>query len=176
MAIFGAVPNNAPILSKGKLHDIDWKGRSDKKGVMVYHVGTVGAKHWLYSRLSADADKQIEDRMTHFSDQLQPEFFTGLVGEIYNPSKNRFENRRGARNEPLDTWVYAFAAAHHPELRLHRATKTDWDRIEAYLDGKPVHAEIQAPTEMPEPSPAPTKNNPVINRQNRRPNMQPRSW
>ena len=60
MAIFGAVPNNAPILSKGKLHDIDFKGRSDKKGVMVYHVGTVGAKHWLYSRLSADADKQRE--------------------------------------------------------------------------------------------------------------------
>jgi len=177
MAIFGAVPNNAPILSKGKLHDVDWKGRSDKKGVMVYHVGTVGAKHWLYSRLSADADKQPEDRMTHFSDQLQPEFFTGLVGEIYNPSKNRFENRRGARNEPLDTWVYAFSAAHHPELRLHRATKTDWDRIEAYLDGKPVHAEVQVPQQPAEAQPDPTpKPNPIINRQNRRPNIQPRSW
>jgi phage terminase large subunit GpA-like protein len=93
-------------------------------------VGTVGAKHWLYSRLSADADKQAEDRLTHFSDQLPPEFFTGLVGEIYNPSKNRFENRRGARNEPLDTWVYAYAAALHPELRMHRWTKAQWDARE----------------------------------------------
>lgn len=133
MAIFGAVPNNAPILSKGKLHDVDWRGRSDKRGVMVYHVGTVGAKHWLYSRLSADADRQPEDRVAHFSDELPPEFFTGLVGEVYNPAKNRFVNRRGARNEPLDTWVYAFAAAHHPELRLHRYTKVDWDRREEQL-------------------------------------------
>ena len=133
MAIFGAVPNNAPILSKGKLHDVDWRGRSDKRGVMVYHVGTVGAKHWLYSRLSADADKPAAERLTHFSDELAREYFTGLVGEIYNPAKNRFENRRGARNEPLDTWVYAYAAAHHPELRLHRATKADWDRRAAAL-------------------------------------------
>jgi len=133
MAIFGAIPNNAPILSRGKMHDVDWKGRGDKGGVLVHHVGTVGAKHWLYSRLSADADKEPITRLTHFSDQLPPEFFSGLVSEVYNPSKNRFENKRGARNEPLDTWVYAYAAAHHPELRLHRATKADWDRMESRI-------------------------------------------
>ncbi len=154
LAIFGAVPNNAPILSKGKLVDVDWRGRNDKRGVMIHHVGTVGAKHWLYSRLSADADKQPEDRLTHFSDQLPPEYFTGLVGEIYNPSKNRFENRRGARNEPLDTWVYAFAAAHHPELRLHRHTKTDWERIEAHLNGV-RDAEVALPPGVPGGQPLP---------------------
>ena len=133
MAIFGAIPNNAPVLSKGKLHDVDWRGRSDKRGVMMYHVGTVGAKHWLYSRLSTDADKQPDARTTHFTDQLLPEYFPGLVSETYDPAKNRFINRRGARNEPLDTWVYAYAAAHHPELRLHRFTKADWDKLEARL-------------------------------------------
>jgi phage terminase large subunit GpA-like protein len=130
MAIFGAIPNNAPVLSKGKLHDVDWKGRSDKRGVMVHHVGTVGIKHWLYSRLSTDADKPADQRLTHFTDQLPAEYFPGLVSETYDPSKNRFINRRGARNEPLDTWVYNYAAAHHPEVRLHRLTKADWDRIE----------------------------------------------
>ena len=30
-------------------------------------------------------------------------------------------------------WVYAYAATHHPELRLHRATKADWDAREARL-------------------------------------------
>lgn len=146
MAIFGAIPNNAPILSKGKLQDVNWRGKSDKKGVTIYHVGTVGAKHWLYSRLSADADKPQQERLTHFSDQLPPEFFTGLVGEVYNPAQNRFVNRRGARNEPLDTWVYAFAAAHHPEVRLHRLTKTDWDRIEQALE-KRRHERLQLDTE-----------------------------
>ena len=36
-------------------------------------------------------------------------------------------NRRGARNEPLDTKVYAHAAAHHPELRLHRKARALWE-------------------------------------------------
>ena len=87
-------------------------------------------------------------RTANFSDELPPEFFTGLVGEVYNPAKNRFVNRRGARNEPLDTWVYAFAAAHHPELRLHRYTKTDWERAEARLEqtSEPVSA---APVHVP---------------------------
>jgi len=140
MAVFGAIPNNAPVLSKGKLHDVDWRGRSDKKGVTVYHVGTVGAKHWLYSRLSTDADKSADVRTTHFSDQLPPEYFPGLVSETYDPAKNRFINRRGARNEPLDTWVYAYAAAHHPELRLHRATKADWDRMAARVEANVLQA------------------------------------
>jgi phage terminase large subunit GpA-like protein len=55
------------------------------------------------------------------------------VSETYNPAKNRFDKRRGARNEPLDTWVYSYAATHHPELRLHRASKADWDAREARL-------------------------------------------
>ncbi|WP_333709744.1 phage terminase large subunit family protein [Malikia spinosa] len=133
MVIFGATANNAPVLGKGKLMDVDWRGRVDKRGVTVYQVGTVAAKHWLYGRLSTDADKPSDQRQTHFSQDLEPSYFAGLVSETYNPAKNRFDKRRGARNEPLDTWVYSYAAAHHPELRLHRATTADWDRREAQL-------------------------------------------
>ena len=65
---------------------------------------------------------------------MPPDYFAGLVSERYNPVKNRFEKMRGAaRNEPLDTWVYAYVAAHHPELRLHRRSKADWDAAEARL-------------------------------------------
>lgn len=163
MAIFGAVANNAPVLNKGKMMDVDWKGRSDKRGVLVYQVGTVAAKHWLYGRLSTDADKTADTRTTHYSADLPAEFFAGLVSETFNPAKNRFEKRRGARNEPLDTWVYAYAAAHHPELRLHRYTKPDWDRIEAALRARTrqpvatatVLRETPHPTE-PTPAPEPT--------------------
>lgn len=134
LCIFGAKPNNAPILGKGKLEDVTWGGKLDKRGVTIHQVGTVAAKHWLYSRLSTDADKKPEDRLVHLSDELPPEFFGGLVSETYNPTKNRFEHRRGgARNEPLDTWVYAYAATHHPELRLHRWTRADWDAAEQRL-------------------------------------------
>jgi phage terminase large subunit GpA-like protein len=154
LAIFGAVPNNAPVISKGKMQDIDWRGRYDKRGVLIQHVGTVGIKHTLYARLSTDADKTPDQRLGHFSDELPKEYFAGLVSESYNPSKNRFEKKRGARNEPLDTFVYAYAATHHPELRLHRATKADWDRLEARLQPKTEkEADQPARQETREPSP-----------------------
>lgn len=133
IAIFGAVPNNAPVLSKPKLQDVTWSGRTDKRGVHIYHVGTVAVKHLLYSRLGADADRAIEARQVRFSQDLPDDYFKGLVSETYNPTRNRFEKRTGARNEPLDTWVYAYAATHHPELRLHRRTRADWDTAENYL-------------------------------------------
>jgi len=133
--------------------------------VTVHHVGTVTIKHSLYARISADGDKPPEARLIHLSDELPPEFFSGLVSEIYNPTKNRFEKRTGVRNEPLDTWVYAHAAAHHPELRLHRRSKADWDAAEARL-GCVVASQAQqqpqqniqvqnVPREAPRPLPEP---------------------
>ncbi len=152
MVIRGALQNNAPIVSKPKLEDVTKGGRTDRKGVRVYTVGTVAAKHWLYGRLSVDADRGSEERQTHFSDELEPSYFSGLVSETFNPAKNRFENRRGARNEPLDTWVYGFAAAHHPELRLHRLRAADWDAREQYLLGTVGKQPIDLPSQPPMPA------------------------
>jgi phage terminase large subunit GpA-like protein len=179
LCIFGAVPNNAPVLSKGKPADVNWRGQYDKRGVLIYHVGTVAVKHALYARLAGDADAvnqwkaaapapgQDDERqplqlMCHFSDQLPEEYFPGLISEVFNPSKNRYEKRRGAvRNEPLDTWVYAYSGTHHPELRLHRATRADWDRMERELLAqvpRETQAEPEASSEAPrQPEPAPAK-------------------
>lgn len=143
MAIQGAIPNNAPILGKPRLLDVTRGGRTDRKGVRVYYVGTVAAKNWLYGRLSVDAERPPEERMAHFSKDLEPSYFAGLVSETFNPAKNRYEKKRGARNEPLDTWVYSYAATHHPELRLHRMRAVDWDgRAKQLLAsaGRPVQA------------------------------------
>jgi len=171
MAIFGAVQNNAVVLGKPKAADVNWRGQIDKRGVFTYQVGTVNVKHWLYGRLSTDAEKPEEERLTHFSDQLAPEYFAGLVSETYNPAKNRFEKRRGARNEPLDTWGYAYAAAHHPELRLHRRTNPEWDAMAARLQGPG--------TGQPEASAAPqAQQDPPANASQRRPtpSTRPRQW
>ncbi len=139
MCIFGAVPANAPVLSRPKLQDVNWRGRLDKRGVQIQHVGTVAIKHRLFAWLSADGGEGMEPekRMIHFSDDLDLGYFTGLTSEVFNPSRNRFELRRGVRrNEVLDTWVYAYAATHHHELRLHRYSRADWDRLEANHRGR----------------------------------------
>lgn len=148
MASYGAKANTAPVLGRAKLQDVTWQGKTDRRGVHVYQIGTVDAKHALFAALAADHDtwqawlnapdtdsKPIEPELRcNFSSDLPDEFFDGLVSEVYNPSKNRFEKRRGSvRNEPLDTWVHAFAATYHPELRLHRARDADWQRWEEAL-------------------------------------------
>jgi phage terminase large subunit GpA-like protein len=170
MASYGAKANTAPVLSKPKLHDVTWQGRTDRRGVHVYQVGTVDAKHALYAALAADHDRWQQWQRTpdgaaralecelqcNFSADLPDEFFDGLVSEVYNPSKARFEKRRGSvRNEPLDTWVHAYAATHHPELRLHRARPADWDRWEAELLARAPQAP-QASDGAPAPQPPST--------------------
>ncbi|ADE14157.1 terminase GpA [Nitrosococcus halophilus Nc 4] len=149
MAIKGASANTAPILGKPTMADVDWRGRYDKRGVMIYQVGTVAAKHWLYARLSRDTEKEPEQRLCHFSSELPPEFFPGLTAETYNPAKNRFELKRNVRNEPLDTTIYSFAAAHHPELRLHRATHADWDRYQRLIQAQQGKNKVESRNPTP---------------------------
>lgn len=129
MVIFGAVPNNAPVISRPKAQDINWKGVFTKHGVHIHHVGTVAIKNVLFGRLATDGDKENALRLMHFSEDLPHEYFGGLTSETFDPRTNRFIKKRGARNEPLDTAVYAFAAAHHHELRLHLYTKTRWEDL-----------------------------------------------
>ncbi|MGQ3055168.1 MAG: terminase gpA endonuclease subunit [Roseateles sp.] len=156
MVMYGAKHNNAPVIGKGKLEDRNARDKADRRGVLLYQVGTVAIKNWLFGRLSVDADREPEQRQTHYSADLEREFFTGLVSETYDPRTGRYVKRRGARNEPLDTWVYAFAAAHHPELRLHRATAADWQSwAHALKHGAKPDAEAEAEDEAaPDESPA----------------------
>jgi len=129
MVIFGAIPNNAPVLSRPKAQDVNWRGQYNKRGVMIQHVGTVAIKSALFGRMGTDGDKPQDARLLHFTEDLPREYFTGIVSETFNPRTNRFEKKRGARNEPLDTLVYAYAAAHHHELRLHLHTAAKWDEL-----------------------------------------------
>lgn len=158
MVIQGAIPNNAPVLGKPRLLDVTHGGRTDRKGVRAYYVGTVAAKNWLYGRLSVDADREQSERLTHFSDELDGFYFKGLVSETYNPAKNRYEKKRGTRNEPLDTFVYSFAAGHHPELRLHRKRAVDYELREAYLQSLIGGAD---PVQVAVPADVPVKRKPV---------------
>jgi len=133
MAIFGAKDNRALPLSKAKPQDVKWRGQVDKHGVHTRQVGTVQCKNWLMGAISVSADCDPEDRRIHFSEQLPPQYFHGLVTEIYRPETGRYEKKTGierdgivARNEPLDLWTYAYAATHHEELLWHKRGLERW--------------------------------------------------
>lgn len=154
LAIFGATSTTAPVLSKPKATDVNFRGQLNKFGVHIQHVGTIQIKHKIFARLSADADKETDERSLHFSEQLEREYFAGFTSETFDPKTGRFVNKRGARNEPLDTYVYAFAAAHHHELRLHTYSKAKWSELVGEIaKPEPIGAtQIQAPERKPKKS------------------------
>jgi phage terminase large subunit GpA-like protein len=129
-AIKGASTINAEILSKGRAVDVNFRGASDKFGVMVFTVGVHLIKDELFMRISNDTDRQPDERLMHFSDELPREYFGGVLSETKSHKTGRYEKIKGsARNEPLDTLVYAYAATRHAELRLHRYSKSRWEQM-----------------------------------------------
>lgn len=128
IACKGASTPGRAILGKPSLQDVNWKGQSIKKGVALYLVGSDVAKHLLYGLLDGDAERAPHERRVRFSSALDDKWFDGLVAEVFNPRKNRWEIKKGKRNEPLDTFVLAEAASHHPELYLHKWRAVDWKR------------------------------------------------
>ncbi len=134
IAIKGASTPGRVILGKPSHQDVNWRGQTIKKGVALYTVGADTAKHWIYNRLNGDHDKDPGERKVHYSQELEPWFFDQQVAETYNPRKNRWELKKGKRNEVLDTHVYAIAASHHPELYLHKWKQADWKRRAAMVE------------------------------------------
>jgi phage terminase large subunit GpA-like protein len=144
IAIKGAnVPGKA-LLGKPSLQDVNWKGVIEKRGVALYQVGTDTAKFTLYSWLDGDAERNADERLVRFPQGLDEAYFAGLVSETFNPRKNRWEIKKGRRNEPLDTWDYAYAATHHPELFLHRWRAGDWLRLQRQLEPADVVPQAEA--------------------------------
>lgn len=130
IAIIGSGKLNAQPLSKGSMQDVNWKGVSDKHGILLHSVGTIEIKHTLFTRMKLDAEREQKDRMLHFSKDFDENYFAGLVSETYDRAKKKYVNKPGVRNEPVDTIVYAYAALHHANIRAHRYTERDWDRLE----------------------------------------------
>jgi phage terminase large subunit GpA-like protein len=142
IAIRGAnVPGKA-LLGKPRMQDVNWKGETSKKGVALHEIGTDTAKATLYAWLGADGDRAAPDRLVRFPEGMEEEYYAGLVSETFNPRRNRWELKKGRRNEPLDTWVYAYAATNHPELFMHRWRVGDWKRLQGLME--PEHQGRQA--------------------------------
>lgn len=136
IAIKGESLKNRPVLGRPSRQDVkNASGAIDRNGVNKWPVGTDTAKSVLFSRLDGDAmHEQPEARLVRYSSELPLTFFQGIASEVFDAEHARWIKRPGARNEPLDTWVYAYAAAHHPSIAIHTARVGDWDRLEQLVE------------------------------------------
>lgn len=145
LAIKGASISGKPILSaRPSAQDVNRRGKTIKKGVVLWTVGTDTAKDLIFAHLAADADKNTEERKVHFSKGFDEEFYKMLLSERFDPEKNQWVKRSGVRNEVLDCWVYAIAASRHPELRLHVMGVRSWDDLERVLQPGAIDDQIEA--------------------------------
>ncbi len=145
-------PSRQPI---GKPAFPDLKGRrfkTDQRGAERYELGVSLLKHWLYEELRADEGTEQKpvpavDRHLRFSTALGDDYFKQLVAETYDPKQGWIEHANYHRNEALDTFVYARAAAMHHHVRIDRMRATDWQRLEE-LYQPAVAPKVAAPAEL----------------------------
>lgn len=163
MAVKGANAPSRPILAgRPQPQDVNWRGRTIKNGVLLWMVGTDTAKSLLLNRLKNDAEVDPAARQVRFSADLTEDFYLGLTAETFDPERNKWVKLRNRRNEQLDTWVYATAAAYHPEVRVNAKTARDWTHLEQLLEpanAVPIDPAAPAPPPAAAPKPKPSSDN-----------------
>jgi phage terminase large subunit GpA-like protein len=146
-AVKGANVPGKPIIGRPSKVDLTWRGSVQRGGALLWMVGEDTAKTRLLQVLVGDRKALAPaDRRLHFSRELDESFFAGLTAEVYDPNKRRWVKVR-LRNEPLDCYGYALAAARHPRHRLHRWTDAQWEGQRQALE--PGMGDLFAPLAPP---------------------------
>jgi phage terminase large subunit GpA-like protein len=137
MAVKGQSQKNKPIIGRPTKVDLNLKRQTIKNGAEVWPVGTDTAKQTIYSRLKlADPGAGF----THFHANLPPDYFAQLTAEklvtryVKGFPVREWTKKAGARNEALDTFVYALAAMQSLYMRFNR--RSIWDQFEAKMTPK----------------------------------------
>lgn len=143
-----SVESRQPI-GRPTLVDVNYRGMSYKRGAEQYQVGVSELKRVLYKRLEADGKCLPADRLVTFSRDLPPEYFRQLVAEVFDPKEGWVQLYD--RNEALDTFVLALAAAMHQTVQVHRLRELDWQRYEQMFQP------AMAPTPRPNTAATETK-------------------
>jgi len=134
MAIKGSKDAARPIIGRASKQEVDKSGRIQRRGVNLWIIGVNSAKTTLMQRLLGDTDREEENRLIHFPADLPDDFYTMLTAERFDLTAKRWLKKQGARNEALDTFVYAYAAALSPSVRIHVKREADWAALEAKLE------------------------------------------
>ncbi|MCB1971867.1 MAG: phage terminase large subunit family protein [Geminicoccaceae bacterium] len=142
-------------VASGKRPDVDLRGKTRKRGVMQWLIGTGYCKSAIYSRLRLPKpeDGERAPRYMHFP-QYEREWFDQLASEqLVTKHDSRGHLKREwqqtrPRNEALDLCVLNFAMAHH--MGLENKPDEWWNSI--------VVADHPAPVaEQPAPVPRPSR-------------------
>ena len=136
IAVKGASARNKPVIGRGSKVDLNSKGRTLKRGAVVHSVGTDTAKTTLFARLKHN---EAGEGYLHFPTETTDEFFKQLTAEKQVLKHNRggfpvreWVKKPNARNEALDTLVYAYAGLNY--LYQRRDRRTIWDQYERRLE------------------------------------------
>lgn len=135
IAVKGQSQPGKPVLGKPSERDTTWRGKKVRAGARVWPVGSDTAKFVLYQRLGL---KVPGPGYVHTSNELDDDFFKGLTAEhlvtryVKGRPRSEWVLKKGQRNEPLDLWVYGYAAAAY--LGMLRWKTSDWDRLESKIE------------------------------------------
>lgn len=135
IAIKGQSQRGKAPIGKGSKVDVNFKGRTLKRGAMVYPVGSDTIKTTLFARLKHNA---VGDGYLHFHAQTGPEYFEQLTAEkqavrfVKGFPVREWVKKPSARNEALDCLVYAYAGLNRLYQRYDR--RSIWDQLEKRLE------------------------------------------
>jgi terminase, large subunit len=155
-AIKGDSQEAKPIKGKSSHVDVNHRGKILKRGVKLWMVGTDTAKDLIFGRLKVTTPGP---GCMHFSKYLPVEWFNGLTSEVRRAIKSASGLKyrwvkTAARNEPLDTTVYALFCSQM--LDHYKMTEGQWDRLANDLLPDlfaPTPAPIAPVIEAPAPTP-----------------------
>lgn len=152
-AIKGDSQEGKPIKGRSSSQDVNYRGRILKNGVKLWLVGTDTAKDLFFGRLKVS---QPGPGYVHFSKHLPQSWYTGLTSEVRRAVKTSTGTKYRwvktvARNEPLDTTVYALFCSQM--LDHYKMTEAQWSRLENDLLPD-LFDTIEPPPEPPPAAPA----------------------
>lgn len=169
MAVKGQAAAGKPVIGRPTDQDVSWRGKTIKRGVKLWPVGSDTAKAVLYSRLKLEAPGP---GYVHLPSGLPDEEFEQLTAErlvtryVRGYAKREWIKDAGRRNEALDCWVYAYACA----LRFG-ISRMNWARLRAIFDAgqkdlfvaaasPPAIAAVPPPADHSPVAPAPSNGEP----------------
>ena len=134
VAIKGSNRRNSPAVGKGSKVDVNWRGRTIKKGVTLYLLGTDTIKTTLFGRLRHNDG----NGSMHFGMAADDDYFRQLTSERQALRYHRgfpireWVKKSGDRNEALDCAVYAYAAMLLFSRRMN--PQTMWEQLTKELE------------------------------------------
>ena len=149
-----SIASRQPI-GKPSLVDVNYRGQSYKHGAEQYQIGVSVLKTLLYRRLKADAEVLPADRHVRFSEELNEEYFRQLAAETWDAKAGW--RKLADRNEALDTFILARAAAMHHKVQIHRMRELDWQRLESMYEPNAAPDGAQIPQQVIGRDPIPTR-------------------